>query len=195
MYSIEDKYTFTYEIKRSKFIAYIMPYERYVLELKRLRSTHPKARHFVTAYRYLNQFNQIVESSSDDGEPSGTSGRPSLTVLQGAELINVAVVIVRYFGGVKLGTGGLVRAYTQAVLGVVESAMLLTYEELKPIEFCSSYSAIEQILFLLKKCNIEQIERTYEADLVLWSIEASDLSLKQFYATVPYGLGLELPDL
>ena len=62
------------------------------------------------AYRHLNEFEQIVENSSDDGEPKGTSGKPNLAVLAGNELINTAVIIVRYFGGIKLGTGGLVRA-------------------------------------------------------------------------------------
>ena len=84
---------------------------------------HPKARHHVYAYRYLNEYEQIVENSSDDGEPKGTSGKPSLHVLAGHELINTAVIIVRYFGGIKLGTGGLVRAYSDAVNSVINNAV------------------------------------------------------------------------
>jgi len=77
-----------------------------------LKIEHPKARHIVYAYRELNEFNQIIENSSDDGEPKGSSGVPVLNVLRGEEFINVAILVVRYFGGIKLGIGGLVRAYT-----------------------------------------------------------------------------------
>jgi len=69
-----------------------------------LRESHPKARHIVYAYRELNEFEQIVENSSDDGEPKGSSGVPVLNVLRGEDFINVAILVVRYFGGIKLGT-------------------------------------------------------------------------------------------
>lgn len=65
--------THTYEVKQSKFIANLIPYSKYKDKLKELKELNPKARHFVVAYRYLNNFNQIVEHSSDDGEPKGTS--------------------------------------------------------------------------------------------------------------------------
>lgn len=119
----------TLEVKQSKFIAHLIPYELYDTTLEILKQEHPKARHFVTAYRYLNEFDQIVENSSDDGEPKGTSGKPSLMVLQGQELINTAVIIVRYFGGTKLGTGGLVRAYGDAVNLAITEAELFMYKK------------------------------------------------------------------
>ena len=87
----------TLEIKKSKFIVSLFPYADFNQVMERLKHEHPKARHHVYAYRFLNEFEQIVENSSDDGEPKGTSGRPSLTVLAGHELINSAVIIVRYF--------------------------------------------------------------------------------------------------
>ena len=114
MYFIQDTYTKILEIKQSKFIAYLLPYNRYQKTLEELKQEHPKARHFVVAYRYLNEYGQIVEYSSDDGEPKGTSGKPTLMVIQGADLINSAIITIRYFGGTKLGTGGLVRAYSDA---------------------------------------------------------------------------------
>ncbi len=131
MYFIKEEFSQTYEEKKSKFIAYLTPYSLFDSLMKRLRKEHPKARHFVYAYRYLNEFEQIVENSSDDGEPKGTSGKPALNVLAGNELINSAVIIVRYFGGTKLGTGGLVRAYSDAVNLVINSAELLKYEKLQ----------------------------------------------------------------
>lgn len=105
---IKQHFENTLEVKQSKFIAHLVPFTIYEQTLQHLKQQHPKARHFVTAFRYLNEFEQIVESSSDDGEPKGTSGKPSLMVLQGKEIINTAVIVVRYFGGTKLGTGGLV---------------------------------------------------------------------------------------
>ncbi len=126
---IKDISTVTLEVKQSKFIAWLTPYETYKTTLEKLKTEHPKARHFVTAYRYLNEYEQVVEHSSDDGEPKGTSGKPSLMVLQGQELINTAVVIVRYFGGIKLGTGGMARAYASVVKEVVSLADIKKYEK------------------------------------------------------------------
>ncbi|EFT0391756.1 YigZ family protein, partial [Campylobacter jejuni] len=80
------------------------------------------------AYRVLNDFNQIVEDKSDDGEPKGTSGMPTLNVLRGYDLINAALITVRYFGGIKLGTGGLVRAYSDAANAVINNSSLLSFE-------------------------------------------------------------------
>ncbi|HSR74465.1 MAG TPA: YigZ family protein, partial [Sulfurovum sp.] len=72
----------------------------------KLKVEHPKANHVVYALRYLNEFDQVVENFSDDGEPKGCAGTPALNVLRGEGLVNCAVLIVRYFGGIKLGTGG-----------------------------------------------------------------------------------------
>lgn len=74
---------------------------------ERLKAEHPKAAHVVWALRERNGYGQIVENQSDDGEPKGTSGQPSLNALRGAQLVNAGALIVRYFGGIKLGTGGL----------------------------------------------------------------------------------------
>jgi len=92
MYFIKEEYEDTLEVKQSKFIAHLTPYAEYAAFLHKLKQQHPKARHFVTASRYLNEYEQIVEHFSDDGEPAGTSGKPSLMVLQGNELINTAVI-------------------------------------------------------------------------------------------------------
>jgi len=129
MYFINKLHVQTYEVKQSKFIAHFMPYSEFDYSLKELKFSHPKARHFIVAYRYLNEFNQIVEHSSDDGEPKGTSGKTSLMVLQGAWIINSAVRMVRYFGGTKRGTGGLVRAYSDAVNLVLDFSDLQEYKE------------------------------------------------------------------
>lgn len=87
----------TTEVKRSKFITQIIPISEFLGLQEKLKKEHPKANHVVYALRYLNEFDQIVENSSDDGEPKGCAGVPVLNVLRGGELINCAVLIVRYF--------------------------------------------------------------------------------------------------
>jgi len=162
MQYIKEHYTDTLEVKQSKFIAHLVPYSDYESTLQLLKEQHPKARHFVTAYRYLNEFSQVVESSSDDGEPKGTSGKPSLMVLQGKELINSAVIIVRYFGGTKLGTGGLVRAYSDAVNLVVERAELLPYKELVQKRVSCDYTDIGKVEYECKCEDIVIKEKIFE---------------------------------
>lgn len=112
------------EIKRSRFITWIGRADdgdaaRELIGLA--REEFPDARHHCSAYIHEVPDANRVERSSDDGEPSGTAGRPMLDVLAGSGLTNVAAVVIRYFGGVKLGTGGLVRAYSDAVSGCLAS--------------------------------------------------------------------------
>lgn len=127
---LENSYA-QYEIKKSNFIAHIVPYTEFSKLNHSLREEHPKANHVVWAYRMLNEFGQVVENSSDDGEPKGTSGPPVLNVMRGAELIECAILIVRYFGGVKLGTGGLVRAYSSAANEAITHAPIVIFETKK----------------------------------------------------------------
>lgn len=131
-----------------------MPYEMFNEVMNRLKNEHPKGRHFVYAYRYLNEFDQIVENSSDDGEPRGTSGKPSLAVLAGAEIINSAVIIVRYFGGIKLGTGGLVRAYGDSVNEVINISEFKEYKKLISKTLVCEYNELSQVEYLLNQENI-----------------------------------------
>ena len=159
--------------KQSKFIAHLMPYSRYSEILHALKEAHPKARHFVTAFRYINEYDQVVEGSSDDGEPKGTSGRPTLSVLQGHELINVAIVVVRYFGGTKLGTGGLVRAYSDATNLVVEASNLQTYKKEKRISISTRYSNMGKVEYALGKHEIKIIEKSFETLEVVMQIMAT----------------------
>ena len=180
---VKDIYTETLEVKQSKFIAYVMPYSQYKQTLQELQDSNPKARHFVVAYRYLNEYNQIVEHSSDDGEPKGTSGKPSLFVLQGAELINSAVIIIRYFGGTKLGTGGLVRAYSDSVNLVLESAELFEYkhEVFKTISL--EYSNVRLIEYDCLENNIDIVEKTFDSN-VIYKLKGSDLDMENFLSKV-----------
>ncbi len=183
MQTLKGDFTTTLEVKQSKFIAHLIPYELYKTTLKQLKIQHPKARHFVTAYRYLNKYSQVVEHSSDDGEPKGTSGKPSLMVLQGEELVNVAVVVVRYFGGTKLGTGGLVRAYSDAVNLVVNEANLIEYREENTQTIEIKYEDIRLIDYEIKADNITIVEKKFDTSVV-YTIKGVKESLENFLAKV-----------
>ncbi|MBU0924826.1 YigZ family protein [bacterium] len=151
---VQKEFSCTYEEKKSKFIAFLMPFKMFDEVMTKLRNEHPKARHFVYAYRHLNEFDQIIENSSDDGEPKGTSGKPCLTVLAGNELINTAVITVRYFGGVKLGTGGLVRAYGDSVNEVIKISEFKDYQKLITKTLICDYAELSKLEYLLNQENI-----------------------------------------
>ncbi len=188
---IKEEYSNTIEIKKSKFIAHLMPYSDFQNIMARLQEKHPKARHFVYAYRYLNEFDQIVENSSDDGEPKGTSGKPSLKVLEGSDLINTAVIIVRYFGGTRLGTGGLVRAYGDAVNAVIDISELYEYKKLTTKYLKISYSQLSKIEYLIKQLDIQIINKLFENDIIL-QLSSTQKEFEQLDLQLP--LGLELSD-
>lgn len=137
--------------KRSKFISHLIPYEQFKTVQERLREEHPKATHIVYAYRYLNAFHQIVENQSDDNEPKGVAGKPTLKVMQGLELVNSAILTVRYFGGIKLGVGGMIRAYTASAKLVCDSAEFEAYQEMLSYRFEVDFSSFSKIEYLIKQ--------------------------------------------
>lgn len=172
MQFIQSEYTNTLEVKKSKFITYITSYDKFKDMMIRLKNEHPKARHFVYAYRYLNEFDQVVENSSDDGEPKGTSGKPTLSVLSGSELINTAVIVVRYFGGTRLGTGGLVKAYSDAVNLVLKASIINNYVKLEYKKLLIAYSQLSQIEYLISNVDIKIIDKIFSEKICL-KLEAS----------------------
>ncbi|CRK53257.1 conserved hypothetical protein [Rhodococcus sp. RD6.2] len=121
------------EVKHSRFIAVLRRVDGPVAAqgfLDEQRRRYPDARHHCWAYVTGNEPSERAERSGDDGEPGGTAGVPMLQVLRARDLVDVAVVVTRYFGGVKLGAGGLVRAYSGAVAAVVDAARLVGRERL-----------------------------------------------------------------
>jgi uncharacterized YigZ family protein len=149
------------EVKLSKFIAHLIPFDQYNGYQERLKREHPKANHVVYALRFINHFGQIVEQSSDDGEPKGCAGVPVLNVLRGEELVNCALLIVRYFGGIKLGTGGMARAYALAAKEVISQADLVLYEKEIEYDFTTDYRSVERVLHRLKRLGISKFEREF----------------------------------
>jgi len=178
--TVQQQYIATYEIKKSKFIAHLVPIDEFNGLQEKLRANHPKSRHVVYALRYLNEFDQIVENLSDDGEPKGSSAQPALNVLRGENMINVAVLIVRYFGGIKLGIGGLVRAYGNVVKEVIANSNTIIYEKMLRYDFKTTYSDIQKIEYLLDKYKIKDIKREFLNDGVEWNISTTQNRLDQF---------------
>lgn len=174
MQTIQKSYMYTTVVKRSKFIAHLVPITEYEGLQKKLKKEHPKANHVVYALRYLNEYEQTVENFSDDNEPKGCAGVPALNVLRGGELIDCAVLIVRYFGGIKLGTGGMARAYALAVKNVLAEAVLMPYEKQIEYVFETSYSDVDKTLYDLKQLDIIKYERDFGMDGVTWKIVGSE---------------------
>lgn len=119
-YTLATASVFEVEIRKSRFIAHAIPVadrDAAMRALQQLRDAHPAATHVCWALLAGGQ-----SGMSDDGEPSGTAGRPILEVLRHHDLDGVLAAVVRYYGGVKLGAGGLVRAYTDAIAGVLQHA-------------------------------------------------------------------------
>lgn len=180
MFSVTEHTTDTLEVKQSKFIAHLLPYAMFDEILEELKSEHPKARHFVTAFRYLNDYDQIVEGCSDDGEPKGTSGKPTLAVLQGHDLINTAVITVRYFGGTKLGTGGLVRAYSDAANLVIDGSRLIPYLKEHATHFECDYQNVGRVEYLLEQCNMRIVEKAFEPLSVKMHVSGTEEETERF---------------
>ena len=129
-YTIIRPTTSQLEEKGSRFIGHLVPWSEFDRKLATLREEHRKASHHVTAFRRMLPDNRIEEGARDDGEPAGTSGMPALKVLIGANLVDAGIIVVRYFGGTKLGTGGLARAYAGTVLRTVEAATLVPWHRI-----------------------------------------------------------------
>ena len=158
MFLLKEKISTQIEVKKSKFIATLAPFRDFESLNKALRDEHPKAAHVVWAYRYLNEFGQIVENSSDDGEPKGSSAPALLAALRGAELVDTCALVVRYFGGIKLGIGGLVRAYgtsaNEAIKSAKDMGVLEFFEKKESLKVFVPFALISRCEHFAKTQNI-----------------------------------------
>jgi len=153
-----------FEIKKSRFIGAIYPcktQQQAVEQLNKLASQHAGANHLAFAWRIRQDDGFINERCHDAGEPSGTAGRPILAPLEGENLINVVVGVIRYFGGVKLGTGGLTRAYGNAAKMAIEQAGFQSWVEMTEFEMEIEYSELQSLEYQLKKCNGQLINQDF----------------------------------
>ncbi len=163
------------QVLKSRFIAecccVYSPEEAKVF-VDEVKKRYPNATHHVPVF-IISDGNNIISHSSDDGEPSGTAGRPMLSVLLGSDFINICVVVTRYFGGVKLGTGGLTRAYSDCVkqlLLKVPKAILL---KVTPFKSIMPYSFYDLFLSLCGRYSVTDPSCVFGADIECSFIIAS----------------------
>lgn len=184
-YLILDKaLSFSEEIKKSRFITYLAPVDSKQAALDYLHSIkkmHKEARHHCWAYAAGSPKNGVLMGCSDDGEPKGTAGKPMMALLQGSNVGEIMAVVVRYSGGIKLGTGGLVRAYSngiQQLLPQIETREKRFYQQ---YQLSCDYAQLAQLESLLTESvgrivdvdYQQQVEATIEVDLqqVAWFLK------------------------
>jgi len=154
--------------KKSRFIATVIPAETEEEALEFIESMRKKywnATHNCFAY-VIGDRNQL-QRCSDDGEPSGTAGRPMLDVLLGEEIHNIAVVVTRYFGGTLLGTGGLVRAYTSATQAGIRASKIITKMKGFSLTVKTDYTGLGKIQYILGQRGIKILDSIYTDNVQL----------------------------
>ncbi|MGT2896429.1 YigZ family protein [Streptococcus entericus] len=154
------------DIKKSRFICHLKRVETedeardYIASIKK---QHYKANHSCSAM-IIGKKSEI-KRSSDDGEPSGTAGVPMLTVLEKQELTNVVAVVTRYFGGIKLGAGGLIRAYAGSVAGAIAELGRVEVKRLEGLAITLTYPQYQTYANFLASEGLEEMETVFQADI------------------------------
>lgn len=162
MKSIKNTTTNKLEIKNSKFITVLKQIDNTTninKILEEIKEEYPKATHY--CYGYITE---TTKKSSDDKEPSNTAGLPILNVLEKDNIINVIAIVVRYFGGIKLGASGLIRAYTKAVKEAINNSELVDLIPGHEVEITFSYNKQKEIDYLLK--NYKIINKEYLENII-----------------------------
>lgn len=155
-------------IEKSRFIAYVKPVEskeeadEFIASIK---AEHKSATHNVPAFVIGDQFQ--LQWASDDGEPQGTSGAPMVQMLVKEGITNVVIVVTRYFGGIKLGTGGLVRAYTSSAKLGLEAAGICEVKEMAVMQYKVDYSFLSKIQNMAQGGLFSIEDIIYEADVTM----------------------------
>ena len=150
--------------KKSKFIAnlyYVNSTEEAEQLVQNVKKKYYDARHNCYAYSIKTK-EGLINKFSDDGEPSGTAGAPMLNIITKNELFNVLIIVTRYFGGILLGTGGLVKAYSEATLGAIKKAQLVVEEEGLELEVTVNYNDFEKLNYYCIKNSLKMINTEYE---------------------------------
>ena len=164
--------------KKSKFICHayhVESVEEAENILKDLRKKYHDARHNCYAYRIIKD---DVSRASDDGEPSGTAGMPMLNILVGKNLSNILVVVTRYFGGILLGTGGLVRAYSQATTDALNIAEIIGQTLGLEARFLVEYKDLEEIKYQMKNRKIEITKLDYNEKIEI-TVEGKEEDIRK----------------
>lgn len=163
--TIKDPSTGLYKEKGSKFLGFAFPVsdEKEIRDiLLKLRKEHHSARHHCFAWRLGPEIEEY--RINDDGEPSGTAGRPIFNQIKAHELTNILIVVVRYFGGILLGTSGLTNAYKQAALDAIQQGEIIeqVVEDLIEVQF--DYSAMNEYMHIVKEMQLKQVKADFHLE-------------------------------
>lgn len=161
--TIAQKSEGTYTEKRSKFLAFAHPVET-LDQIKELIEGYKKkyydARH--VCYAYMLGADRVTFRANDDGEPSSTAGKPILGQINSKELTNILVVVIRYFGGVKLGTSGLIIAYKEATIAALSNANVIEKQVEELISYTFPYVMMNSVMKVVKELNPKIVSQTYD---------------------------------
>ncbi len=156
-------------INKSRFIAiaeHCVDERAVAMCLRRLASAHQTAHHLAYAFR-IKTDQGIVQRFSDAGEPSGTAGKPILQFIEGRDLINICVGVIRYYGGINLGTGGLARAYGGTGKMAIEAAKIEPFVEMIRLQFTLDYKVLDQFIRELSKVNGYVVDKSFGEQVIL----------------------------
>ncbi len=169
-------------LNKSRFVAFAAhcANEREVVQmLRKLASEHPHAHHLAFAFQ-LKTPDGLVQRMNDAGEPSGTAGRPILQHIEGQKLLNVCVGVIRYYGGINLGTGGLARAYGGTAKLALDAARLVPFVEMGEVRLEMDYASFDSFSRELEKLNGRILDKQFDANVtVLASVPAKDIEALQ----------------
>ncbi|WP_142505583.1 YigZ family protein [Melghirimyces algeriensis] len=179
-------------IQKSRFITYVNRVEsekEAVRFIQNISRRHWDATHNCYAYQVMD--GQIAQKSSDDGEPAGTAGRPILEVLKNRDLINTVIVVTRYFGGIKLGAGGLIRAYSQSASTGLDAAGILDWVLHRMIRITVNYSAMGKVEYELRSMNVdmEQPKFSDKVHFTVWVPDGKESTVTEMVAEQTGGRG------
>lgn len=177
-----------YDIKKSEFLAFAYPIstkDQVAFHVEQLKASYPDARHHCLAYILGDPHNTTHAGFDDDGEPNGTAGRPILNVLQHKAIGNVLVVVVRYFGGIKLGAGGLTRAYATATQMVVDKMALMPFVPKSQVKVATDFAHEAQVRYLIGQIGGEILSADYAQEVIM-SVQLDSEKVAEFVG----GLGV-----
>lgn len=174
MYTIDNNTTYELIIRNSKFITILYKIDTPNIHdiISKLKATYPDATHYCYAYVIDD-----IKKASDDGEPSGTAGIPILKVLESNNLTNILCVVIRYFGGIKLGANGLIRAYTKVAANAIKEATLNELIDGLNVDIIFPYQESKNIDYLVKDIKINS--KSFN-DLITYNIDID----KSFLETI-----------
>ena len=178
--TIKDTSEGLYKEKMSKFISFAIPVNSSD-EAKEIVKSYQKkyydARHVCWAYMIGTDRSEFY--SNDNGEPSGTAGKPILGQINSYELTNILIVVIRYFGGIKLGAGGLVRAYSKSVLEAISEAEIVEIEEYDVYKITFEYCDIKIVDNEVRNNNLESIEKEYSDKVTYCVVSKNNLDIEK----------------